>query len=99
MVARLHVADLIADGLDDAGRLVPEHAGGGVDVLALGEVEVAVAHAGGGGAHQHLVRARFVDGDVLDFELAGDGAEYGGFHGSVPLLRFGGSSLRPALQE
>ena len=84
VVAGLDVADLIADRLDDARGLVPQHARGRVDVLALGEVKVAVAHAGGRGAHEHLMGTGLVDGDVLDLELAGNGPEYGGFHGLPP---------------
>src|SRR5205823_2520881 len=64
-------------------------AGCRVDVLAFREVKIAVAHPGSRGAEEDLVRAGLVDGDVLDLELAGNGAENGGFHRSIPLL--GGS--------
>ena len=45
VIAGLHVRDLRADGLDDAGRLVAEHRGHRARVLALHEVEVGVAQA------------------------------------------------------
>ena len=47
VVARLHVGDVLADGLDDAGRLMARHRRVMVRVLALHEVEVAVAQPGG----------------------------------------------------
>jgi hypothetical protein len=37
-------------------------------------VEVAVADAGGGGAHEHFARGGFADLDVFDVELAGRGS-------------------------
>ena len=72
MIARLDVVDRRPDRLDDAGRLVAEHGGARVRVLALHEVQVAVAQPGGDGADEHLARTGFVDVDVLDVELTGD---------------------------
>ena len=81
MIAGLHVRDLRADGLDDAGRLVAEDGGHRVRVLALHEVEVGMAQSRGSGLHQHLVRTHRADLDVVDDQLAGDGFENGSFHG------------------
>ena len=58
----------VADSLDHAGALVAEHertiereASESID-----HVQVAVAHAGGDGAHQHLAAPRLVQIDLLD---------------------------------
>jgi len=39
------------------------------------------------GADKHLTRARCANGNVLDFELARDGLEYGSLHGSPIVVR------------
>jgi hypothetical protein len=70
VVAGLDVGDVAADGLDDAGRLVAEDRGRRVRVLALHEVEVAVAAAGGAGLDEHLARSRLVDLDLVDDEAS-----------------------------
>ena len=71
MVARRDVRDLLADGLDDARRLVSEHRGKGARVQALHEVEVGVAQTRGDGAHEHFVRTDRAELDVVDDELTG----------------------------
>src|SRR3954451_21802836 len=86
MIAGLYIGDLVTDGLDHAGRFVAEHARRGIDVLALGEVEVAVAHAGGGRAEQHLMRPRLVDLDVFNLQVPGDRAEHGCLHRLPPAV-------------
>src|SRR5205085_10313658 len=63
-----------------ARRLVPQHGRDRVDLGALGEVEVAVTHAGGDGADQDLVGTGAVDVDVLDLQGRGDGVEDGCLH-------------------
>ena len=68
VVARLHVGDLFADFLDDAGGLVAEHRGRGVGVEAVDEMQVAVAYAAGDGFDQDFAVLRFVEFDVLDTE-------------------------------
>ena len=90
VVARLHVADLVADRLDDAGRLVAEHGGQRVGVLALHEVQVGVAQPGRGGADQHLARAGRADLHLVDLEAPGHGLEEGSTHDAIltyPLTR------------
>ena len=58
VIAGLDVGDVVADRLDHAGRLVAEHAGGGERIQAFHEMQVGVAEAGKGGAHQHLAPLR-----------------------------------------
>ena len=80
VIAGLHVGDLRADRLDDAGRLVAEHRRHRARVLALHEVQVGVAQPRGGGLHQHLVRTDRADLHVVDDQLARDGLENRSFH-------------------
>ena len=61
------MGDLLADRLHDARALVSEHdRPAPVAEVALGEMQVGVAHAGGGDAHQHLVGVRRVKQQLLD---------------------------------
>ena len=87
MVAGLHVADELAHVLDDARRLVPQHARHGAGVGAVEEVHVGMAHARRGGAHEHLARPRLVDLHLLDVHRRVDGTEYGCLHDSSSLRR------------
>ena len=58
-VARRDVHDALADGLDRPGALVPEHhRPAALAEAAGGEVDVGVADAGRGDAHQHLAGLR-----------------------------------------
>src|SRR5216683_7817016 len=68
MVARLDIADRLADFLDDSRRLVAEHRGGRMGVVAVDEMKVAVAYAAGNGPQQHLAILRPVDIDIFDSE-------------------------------
>jgi hypothetical protein len=43
-------------------------------------MEIAVAHASGGGPHHDLMLARFVDVDVFYLERLLGTMEYGSFH-------------------
>src|SRR5436305_13064473 len=94
MVARLHIRHLVADGFDHAGGFVTEDAWRGIHVLALCEMEIAVAHACGGRADQHLMRSGLVDLDVLDLQIARDRAEHGCLHRLPPA--FSSSPPMPA---
>ena len=70
-----------ADGVDDAGDLVAEHAGRGERDLALEDVEVGVADAARRDLHAHLVLMRLRHDQLLDGHgLVGLG-EDGGPHG------------------
>jgi hypothetical protein len=78
VVAGSDVGHLVADGLHHAGRLVAEHDRRHPRVLALHEVQVAVAEPGGGGADEHLPRAGRPDLHLVDLELARDLPEHRG---------------------
>ena len=79
MIAGREAGDALADRLDHARALVAEHGGRVAGrVGAAGRVEVGVADAAGGEAHQHLARPRPVELDVLDDERLGELLEYGG---------------------
>ena len=94
-VAGRELRDLRSHRLDVAGGLVAQHGGGGHDVVAVVEVDVGVADAAGGGADDHLLRARFAAVDVLDRERLVGGVEYGGLHGAPPSApRAGGAAAR-----
>ena len=82
-VADLDVANLVADFLDDAGGLVTEDGRAGHGVLALHEVEVGVADAGGAGADEHLVGAGLVDVDIFDDEGLVDPVHDCGLHSGL----------------
>ena len=66
VVAGLHAAHGSADRLHHPGRLVAHHRRHRPGDRALQEVQVAVTHAAGGRAHEHLVVGRVVDFDLLD---------------------------------
>ena len=80
VVARLHVADLVTDGFDDAGWLVAENRGRGQRVEAVNEVQVAVADTRRHGLDEYLVALRLVDVDILDGQGLVRPVEDGGFH-------------------
>ena len=70
MVTRLHIVHRTADRFDDAGAFVT-HDCDRIDLPhTIHEVKIAMAQPGVGGAHEHLVIARFVDVDILDLQLA-----------------------------
>ena len=82
MIADPQRGDIGAHRLDDAGAFVAEHerpiereAAAAVD-----DVQVAVADAGGDGAHQHLAAPRLVDVHLLDGQRFMHLAEDGGGH-------------------
>src|SRR5271163_983019 len=80
VVAGLHVGDLLADFLDDAGRLVPEDRGCGIGIKPVDEMQVAVAHAAMRRLDENFAVLRLVDLDVLDGERLIGAMEDGGFH-------------------
>ena len=99
VIAHPHRGDIVAHRLDDAGALVAEHerAIERETAVAVDDMQVAVADAGGDGAHQHLAAPRLVDVDLLDGQrfvhLAKDGS--GHFHGGA-LLQFVTHGVRNA---
>ena len=66
VVARGEVGDVIADGLDDAGRLVTEEERELIVDPALAVVQVGVAHPAGLDLHHGLSGAGIGDDDGLD---------------------------------
>ena len=63
--------------------LVAEDRGGRERVIAVDEVEIAVAHAARDGAHEHLASDRLRDLNVLDGEGFVGTVKYRGFHGQL----------------
>src|ERR1700674_2169141 len=84
MVARLEVAHRLADCLDDSRCLVTEHRGGRMGVVAVDEMEVAVAYAARDCPQQHLAILRLVDIDIFDSEWLLWPMKHGGFHRGSP---------------
>ena len=69
--------------------LVAEDRGRGELIVAVDEVQVAVAHAARDRAHEHFAPDGLRDVDVLDGEGLLRSVEHGGFHGQL-LSRAGG---------
>ena len=67
-IADRHRADLAADRLDDARRLVPRNGGQGMRIGAVDKMQIRMAQPAGGRPDQHFMRSRFGDDDVLDNE-------------------------------
>ena len=80
VIAHGHLRYVWADGLDDSGRLVAEHAGCRHRDGALYYVQIAVTDAGGCGPGQHFVGTGLVDLDFFDLERRVERAHDGGFH-------------------
>ena len=88
VIARLHRRHVGAHRLDDTGALVAQH-DRTVEreaALPIDDVQVAVAHARGRGADQHLTAPRLVDLDGLDRERLVHLAENGGLGVHASLL-------------
>ena len=68
-----NIGDALADRLDDARALVPEHGrriAGGID--ARGRVQVGVADAAGDEPHEHLARPRLGEVELLHDQRLGE---------------------------
>ena len=101
MIPRRDVADPIADGFDDPGRLVPEDRGEVGRVEPLDEVEITVTDTGGDDPDQHLLSDRIRHVDILDPERLPHTAKNGCFHPCAPdvacrrtVLPFGAMGIR-----
>ncbi len=84
MIAGLDGRHLGADRLDDTGALMAQH-DRPVEREpsdAVDDMQIAMAHAGRGGAHQDLARPWLIDLDLLDRQRCMHFAKYGssGFH-------------------
>ena len=75
MIAGLDVVHHRADRFDHARRLVAEHRRARERILALHEVQVAVAQAGGSRPDQDFPGAWFGDVEILDVEVTRNAVE------------------------
>ncbi|MNS80900.1 hypothetical protein D3C72_1145970 [compost metagenome] len=80
MVAGPDRADLCANLLDHTRGLVAEDSRHRVRVGAIEEMQVRMAHAHGGGAHQHFARAGLADGNIFDHQRGLGLMQDSGFH-------------------
>src|SRR5260370_40414449 len=80
VVARLEIGDGLADLLDYPGGLMAEDRGPGQRIEAFDEMQIAVADARCGGAHEDLVILRIVDVHLLDCQRLIGTMKYGGLH-------------------
>jgi hypothetical protein len=86
VVARLDVVDHRTDRLHDAGRLVTEHGRAREGVVALHEVQIAVAEARRSRSDQHFSRAGLADLDLLDVETTRNRVEHCSLHEPSPTV-------------
>ena len=84
MVTGLDVADVVADGLDHARRLVSHHHGDGRAEQALHEVQVAVAQPCTLRLYEDFLGSWIVDPQILHLEISGLLAEHRSFHVTPP---------------
>ena len=82
VIARFQVVHGLAHFLDDSGGLVAEHGGDGKGVVAVYEVEVAMANTACDCAHQDFAIPRLVDLDIFDHQRLLGSIEHGGLHRS-----------------
>src|SRR2546423_14184392 len=59
-----------------------QHGRGRIGILALDEVQIAMAHAGRRGGDQHLMGAWLVDLDLFDDQRGRDALQDGCLHGA-----------------
>ena len=86
VIAGLDVRHAIADALDNAGALVPEHRRGVARrVGARGRVQIRVANAAGDEPDEDLARFRFSEVHLLNLERHAELLEDGGtnLHGTT----------------
>ena len=87
VIPGLHVGHHVPHRLHHAGGFVPENGGQRVGVGAIGEVQIGVAHAGSGGAHEHLPGAGLGHLHILNDERFVRFVQNGCFHAcSLPSL-------------
>ena len=91
VVALLDVAHAGAELDDDAGRLVTQHHGQRQRPVAVHDVPVAHAHAGGLHLHAHLAGLRALLLQVEQLQGLVDFGQHGGAHGRCLLGRRSGS--------
>ena len=68
MVPRLHLANALADPLDDPRTLVSEHGGQRHRVPLVPDDHVRVTYPRGDDTHQHLIRPGLLELEILDGE-------------------------------
>lgn len=86
MIALLYRSYLGTDCLDDTGWFVAKDSGHPRGQRATQAMEIAMADTGRDRAHEHFVRARFVDLDLLHGERLIRLAQNGGFDLHGPFL-------------
>ena len=89
VVALLDVADARPQLGDDAGGLVAQHHRQRQRPVAVHDVPVAHAHAGGLDLHAHLAGLRALLLQVQDLQRLVDFGQHGGTHGLLPQVLFG----------
>ncbi len=94
MITGLDMCHVLADRLDDAGRLVAHDHRRRVGIFSLEKVEIAVAQASRCSADQYLAATRLVGHDVLDDEVARDLMKNGGAHSAIMARQWMGKLLR-----
>ncbi len=80
VIAGLHIGDVGADLLDDAGRFMAEHRGQRMRIQPFHEMQVGMTEAGDAGADQDLARAGIRHADILDHQRLVDFIQDGGLH-------------------
>jgi hypothetical protein len=80
VVTGLEVADITADLLNYASRLMAHYGRRRMRVEAIHEVQIAMAYATGNGAHQDFALVRLVDSDIFDNKRMVGSVKNRGFH-------------------
>ena len=86
VIAGLHIGDVGADLLDDAGGFMAEHRGQRMRIEPFHEVQVGMAEAGDRGADQDFARAGIRHADILDHQRLVDFMQDGGLHRVLPRI-------------
>jgi hypothetical protein len=88
VVAHRHVAHALADALDHARTLVPQHRRRVARRIgARSRVEIRVAHPAGDEPDEHLARLRLRELELLQLERLPETLEHCGAHLHAPILR------------
>ncbi|EHP43045.1 hypothetical protein OR16_10758 [Cupriavidus basilensis OR16] len=72
MVARTQSGNVRANRLHHARYFMPQHGWERQGISALHHMQIAMTQAHGGSAHQHLMRGRLPDGNVMNGKRCAD---------------------------